>query len=104
MREIDIQRRPEQIHESVFVGRGAIVNGDVSIDADSSVWFGAILRGDVEKISIGKRSNVQDVAVIHCDPGFPCSIGDDVTIGHAAVVHGATIESRVSKPSSRCWT
>jgi len=95
MRTIDIEHRPEQIHESVFVGRGAMVNGDVSIDADSSVWFGAILRGDVEKISIGKRSNVQDVAVIHCDPGFPCSIGDDVTIGHAAVVHGATIESRV---------
>jgi carbonic anhydrase/acetyltransferase-like protein (isoleucine patch superfamily) len=95
MRSIDINHRPEQIRESVFVATGAMINGDVSIDEDSSVWFGAILRGDVEKISIGKRSNVQDVAVIHCDPGFPCTIGDDVTIGHAAVVHGATIESRV---------
>lgn len=95
MRQIEIKHRPEQISSSVFIADGAMVNGDVSIDDDSSVWFGAVIRGDVEKISIGKRSNIQDLAVIHCDPNFPCLIGDEVTIGHAAVVHGAVIEARV---------
>ncbi|MEM8913317.1 MAG: gamma carbonic anhydrase family protein, partial [Planctomycetota bacterium] len=54
-------------------------------------WFGAILRGDTEKIVIGDRSNVQDGCVLHCDPGTPCLIGRDVTIGHKAVVHGAEV-------------
>ncbi len=71
------------------------MRGDVTLAENASVWFGAVLRGDVDKIVVGKRSNVQDLAVIHCDPGFPCTIGEEVTIGHAAVVHGATIESRV---------
>jgi carbonic anhydrase/acetyltransferase-like protein (isoleucine patch superfamily) len=62
--------------------------GDVSIGADSSIWFGAVIRGDVAPVVIGKRVNVQDNAVIHCDSGIPNTIEDDVTIGHAAVVHG----------------
>jgi len=95
MRRVEPKYRPELIDESVFIADGAIVRGDVSLDQDVSVWFNAVLRGDVDTISIGKRSNVQDNAVIHCDPGFPCTIGEEVTIGHAAVVHGATIHSRV---------
>jgi carbonic anhydrase/acetyltransferase-like protein (isoleucine patch superfamily) len=62
--------------------------GNVSIGAESSIWFGAVLRGDVAPIRIGRRVNVQDNAVIHCDTDAPNTIEDDVTIGHAAVVHG----------------
>lgn len=94
-RSIDPAPRPNQVHPSVFVATGAVVRGDVTLDQDASVWFGAVLRGDVDRIAVGKGSNIQDLAVVHCDPGFPCSIGEDVTVGHAAVVHGATIESRV---------
>jgi carbonic anhydrase/acetyltransferase-like protein (isoleucine patch superfamily) len=95
MRRVEPSRRPELIHSSVFIAEGAIVRGDVTIEEDVSIWFNAVLRGDVDSIAIGKRSNVQDGAVVHCDPGFACSIGEEVTIGHAAVVHGATIHSRV---------
>jgi carbonic anhydrase/acetyltransferase-like protein (isoleucine patch superfamily) len=95
MRRVDPQSRPELLHASVYVADNATIRGEVSLDEDSSVWFGAVLRGDVDKISIGKRSNIQDLAVVHCDPGYPCSIGDEVTVGHAAVVHGATVASRV---------
>ncbi len=93
-RHVDPCARPKLLDESVFIARGAVVTGQVRMGSESSVWFNAVLRGDVDTIEIGQRSNVQDAAVIHCDPGYPCSIGDDVTIGHAAVVHGATIESR----------
>jgi carbonic anhydrase/acetyltransferase-like protein (isoleucine patch superfamily) len=62
--------------------------GDVSIGPDSSIWFGAVIRGDVAKVSIGSRVNVQDNAVIHCDTGVPNVIEDEVTIGHGAIVHG----------------
>ena len=61
------------------------------MQAGSSIWFGAVVRGDTEQVSIGARSNVQDLSVLHADPGYPCRIGNDVTIGHAAVVHGATV-------------
>jgi len=94
-RDVDPTHHPELIHPSVFIADGAILRGKVSLAEDVSVWFNAVLRGDVDSISIAARSNVQDGAVIHCDPGFPCKIGEEVTIGHAAVVHGATIGSRV---------
>jgi carbonic anhydrase/acetyltransferase-like protein (isoleucine patch superfamily) len=95
MRRVDPHPRPEQLHPSVFVADNATIRGNVTLDEDASVWFGAVLRGDVDAIAIGKRSNIQDLAVVHCDPGFPCTIGDEVTVGHSAVVHGATIASRV---------
>ncbi|MGV3483186.1 MAG: gamma carbonic anhydrase family protein [Planctomycetaceae bacterium] len=94
-RRIDPHPRPQQIHPSVFIAEGAVVRGDVKLEEGVSIWFGAVLRGDVDAISVGRGSNVQDLAVVHCDPGFPCTIGEDVTIGHAAVVHGATIDSQV---------
>jgi carbonic anhydrase/acetyltransferase-like protein (isoleucine patch superfamily) len=92
-RNIDPGLYPELIDPSAFIADGAVIRGPVRLHADCSVWFGAVIRGDVEPVSIGARSNVQDLAVIHCDPGYPCQIGEDVTIGHAAVVHGAIVES-----------
>jgi carbonic anhydrase/acetyltransferase-like protein (isoleucine patch superfamily) len=87
--------RPELIADDVFLARGAVVTGDVTIGAGSSVWFNAVIRGDTEPVTIGAKSNIQDGAILHADPGFPCRIGDEVSVGHAAIVHGATIEARV---------
>lgn len=88
--------RPEQIHESVYIAPGAVVVGDVTIGEESSVWFNAVLRGDVEAIKIGKQTNIQDGCVLHADPGFPCTLGDGITVGHAAIVHGATVGDNVT--------
>lgn len=74
-----------------FKSRTSLVTGDVTIGAASSLWFNAVLRGDVAPITLGRRVNVQDNAVVHCDSGVPNVIEDDVTIGHAAVVHGAFV-------------
>ena len=76
-----------------FLSRTAILTGDVTAGESSSFWFNAVVRGDVAPIRIGKRVNVQDNAVIHCDSGVANEIGDDVSIGHAAVVHGASVGS-----------
>src|SRR5271170_1162290 len=65
--------------------------GDVSIGKDSSIWFGAVIRGDVAPVVIGQRVNVQDNAVVHCDTGVSNTIEDDVTIGHGAIVHGKLV-------------
>jgi len=67
------------------------VIGQVELGEDAGIWFGAVLRGDNERISIGARTNIQEGAMVHTDPGHPVSIGDDCTIGHHAIVHGATI-------------
>lgn len=89
----DILRfRSELVHPSVFIAAGAKIIGDVTLAADCSVWFNAVIRGDTDSIRIGAGSNIQDLAVIHCDEGVPCTIGERVTLGHAAIVHGATIE------------
>jgi carbonic anhydrase/acetyltransferase-like protein (isoleucine patch superfamily) len=77
--------------EDYYVANNATVLGKVKLCKDASVWFGAILRGDTELITIGKRSNVQDCAVLHTDYGFPLNIGEDVTIGHHVMLHGCTI-------------
>ena len=74
-----------------YIAEGAVVKGRVSIGEDSGVWYNATVRGDLEPIVIGTGSNVQDNAVVHVDPGFPVSIGDRVTIGHGAIIHGCTI-------------
>ncbi len=80
----------------VFVADGAAVIGDVHLGDGSSVWFGAVLRGDYYPIRVGARSNVQDNVVVHITAGHAStSIGDDVTVGHSAVIHGCTIGSRV---------
>ena len=85
-----------RIAPDVFIAPGAIVVGDVEIGAGSSVWFNAVLRGDVAPIRIGERTNVQDGAVLHVDPGTPCVVGNDVIIGHGAIVHGTTVGDGVT--------
>lgn len=87
--EIDGQR--PKIHETVFVAKGAVVAGDVTIGRNSSVWFCAVVRGDEAGITIGEDTSVQEGCMVHVTHGNPCSIGSRVTVGHNAVVHGATI-------------
>jgi carbonic anhydrase/acetyltransferase-like protein (isoleucine patch superfamily) len=83
--------REPKIDGDVFVAPTASVVGDVTLHAGASVWYGAVLRGDVERITVGARSNVQDNCTLHADPGFPVTVGERVSIGHNAVVHGATV-------------
>ncbi len=79
------------VHSSVFVAPGAMIIGDVTIGEESTVWFNTVLRGDLEPIRIGCRTNIQDGTVIHMDKEIPCLIGDDVTVGHGAILHSCTI-------------
>ncbi|MEM7567297.1 MAG: gamma carbonic anhydrase family protein [Pseudomonadota bacterium] len=81
-----------EIDPDAWVAPGSQVMGSVTLAAAASVWYGAVLRGDNAAISIGERSNIQDVSVLHTDEGFPLSIGADVTVGHRAILHGCTIE------------
>ncbi len=74
-----------------WIAETASVIGDVLLEQDASVWFGAVVRGDREPITIGERSNVQDLSVLHTDPGCPLTIGRDCTIGHKVMLHGCTI-------------
>src|SRR5467141_285964 len=83
------------IHPTAWVVPGATVIGDVTLEEESSVWFGAVLRGDINRIIIGPRSNVQDNAVVHVDTGYPTSVGELVTVGHTAVVHACKIDNEV---------
>lgn len=84
------------LHESVFIADGAIILGDVSIGADSSVWFNCVLRGDVHEIRIGERTNIQDLTMCHTTYNkHPLHIGNNVTVGHKAMLHGCTIEDAV---------
>ncbi len=79
------------IHGSAWVADSAQVVGQVTLGEDSSVWFGVVARGDVETISVGKGSNIQDNSVLHADKGSPLVIGDNVTVGHQAMLHGCTV-------------
>jgi carbonic anhydrase/acetyltransferase-like protein (isoleucine patch superfamily) len=92
-----------KIHETAFVAEGAVIIGDVEIGPESSIWYGCIVRGDVNRIRIGARTNIQDGTVIHCnhDPkgdyretggGMPTVIGDDITVGHMALLHACRLE------------
>ncbi len=75
-----------------WVAANAVVTGDVSLGPDAGVWFGCVLRGDDAPLSVGPRSNIQDLTMIHADVGVPNSIGAGVTVGHRAVLHGAAVE------------
>lgn len=79
------------IDPDAYVAPNAVLVGQVTLGPDASVWYGCVLRGDIEPISVGARSNIQDQTVIHVDEGSPTVIGADVTIGHRAVIHGAEI-------------
>ncbi len=80
---------------NVWIADGAVVVGDVEIGAGSSIWFGAIVRGDVNHVRIGARTNVQDLSVVHVTSGtHPTFVGDDVTLGHRVTLHGCTVKDR----------
>ncbi len=95
MNTLDRLKKPLKHGKNTFIANTAIVIGDVEMGDDCSVWFGAVIRGDSDVIRMGNRSNVQDNAVIHCDPGAPAIIGDDCVIGHQAIVHGAQLGNAV---------
>jgi carbonic anhydrase/acetyltransferase-like protein (isoleucine patch superfamily) len=84
-----------RVASSAFLAEGTVVTGDVEIGEDSSVWFGSVIRGDVNHVRIGARTNIQDQSVVHVTGGtHPTVIGDDVTVGHRAVLHGCTVHDR----------
>ncbi len=83
-----------EVAESAWVAPGAYVIGSVHLGEESSVWYGAVLRGDTEPIRIGARTNIQDGCVLHADPGYPAIIGEDCVVGHKAIVHGCEIGDR----------
>ena len=80
------------IDPSAFIARGAIVLGDVHLGRGASVWYNAVVRGDTERIEVGEGSNIQDLSMLHADPGFPCLVGCRVTVGHRVILHGCTVE------------
>ncbi|MFZ3065876.1 MAG: gamma carbonic anhydrase family protein [Nitrospirota bacterium] len=84
-----------KINPSAFVAKNATIIGTVTIGKDASVWFGAVVRGDMAEIQIGDGSNVQDNAVVHVDFGKPSIIGNGVTVGHGAIIHGAVVKDNV---------
>ncbi|HET9658999.1 MAG TPA: gamma carbonic anhydrase family protein [Thermomicrobiales bacterium] len=94
MHNAQLLKLPEtepSIDGSVFRAPGSVVVGDVHIGPGSSVWYNVVIRADVSPVRIGSRTNIQDGSILHADPGFPCVIGDDVTVGHKAIVHGAKV-------------
>ncbi|TXS96024.1 gamma carbonic anhydrase family protein [Parahaliea maris] len=84
-------KAPQLNGEGHFIAPNAAVIGDVTLQDRASVWFSCVLRGDVERIEIGAGSNIQDGTVVHADPGFPCVVGSNVTVGHNAMLHGCDI-------------
>ncbi len=95
MKTFDTIFHPEKIDPTAYLAPGTIVRGDVTMGARSSAWFYAVIRGDTERISIGADTNLQDACILHADAGYPCVLGNRVTVGHAAVVHGARVEDDV---------
>jgi carbonic anhydrase/acetyltransferase-like protein (isoleucine patch superfamily) len=83
------------VSESAWVAGGATLIGRVTIGARSSVWFTTVVRGDGDRIDVGEETNLQDGVVLHADPGFPVSVGDRVSVGHRAILHGCTVEDDV---------
>lgn len=80
------------VAETAFIAPTATLIGKVTIDREASIWFGSLLRGDMERIIIGEKTNIQDLTVCHTDEGFPLSVGRGVTVGHRCILHGCTIE------------
>ena len=84
-------RKTPTLGQDVYLARSAVVLGDVTLGDQSSVWYNAVVRGDINRIVVGHHSNIQDNAVLHLADEFPCLIGDWVTVGHSAIVHACTI-------------
>ncbi len=81
-----------RIHPTAFIAAGATILGDVTVGADASVWYGAVIRGDMAPIAIGAETNLQDGTIIHVDEGMPCTVGRRVGVGHRVILHGCTVE------------
>jgi carbonic anhydrase/acetyltransferase-like protein (isoleucine patch superfamily) len=88
-------RKKPALGKNVFIAKNATVIGDVTLGAHSSVWYGAVLRGDINRIVVGHHSNIQDNAVLHLADDFPCLVGNWVTVGHGAIVHACKIGDEV---------
>lgn len=84
----------EALPGGAFRARNAIVTGDVTLGEDVGIWFSCVLRGDDAPLTIGRRTNIQDLTMIHADPGVPNVIGEEVTVGHRCVLHGARVDDR----------
>ena len=82
-----------KVSPEAFVAETAVLIGNVSVGRDSSVWFGAVIRGDNEPITVGRGTSIQDNAVLHTEPGRPLTVGDNVTVGHGAIVHCSSVGS-----------
>lgn len=80
------------IDPTAFIAPGTIVLGAVQLGKDASLWYNTVVRGDVERIVIGDETNIQDLSMVHADPGFPCLVGNRVSAGHRVILHGCTIE------------
>jgi carbonic anhydrase/acetyltransferase-like protein (isoleucine patch superfamily) len=90
------QGKLPKLHLTTFIADGAQVIGDVEIGEESSIWYNTVVRGDVNSVRIGRRTNIQDLSVIHVEKGtHPVRIGDEVTVGHRVVLHGCTVGNRV---------
>ena len=85
-----LQKRP-QLGKDVYIAQGAVVLGDVTLGDYSSVWYNAVLRGDINQIVVGHHTNIQDNAVLHLADEYPCRVGNYVTVGHSAIVHACTV-------------
>lgn len=92
---LELDNIKPKIHENTFIANSADIIGNVEIFENVSIWFGAVLRGDVEKIIVGKNSNIQDNSTVHTDFGIPCIIGENVTVGHNVVLHSCNISDNV---------
>lgn len=87
-----LTERHRMIDPTAFIAPGAIVLGDVHLGREASVWYNAVLRGDTDKIVIGDETNIQDLTMVHADPGVPCVIGARVTVGHRVILHGCIVD------------
>ena len=87
----DFEKNTPEVHPDAWVASNATIIGKVKLEKNSSIWFNSVLRGDIELISIGVNSNIQDGSVLHTDPGFPLIVGKGVTVGHMAMLHGCKI-------------
>lgn len=92
---LHLDRSLKGVHPTAFIAWNATIIGDVTVGRDSSVWYGVVIRADTTPVTIGDETNVQEGCVLHADPGYPAIIGNRVTLGHGAIVHGATIEDDV---------
>src|SRR5204863_6727551 len=89
-----LQKKPAR-GKNVYIARGAVVLGDVTVGEYSSIWYNAVVRGDINRIVIGHHTNIQDNAVVHLSDDFPCLMGSYVTVGHSAILHACTVGDEV---------